>query len=123
LSALLSAHQDAHPQLAAALFYYEQGWSVVPAHRVIKGAAGTFCSCAQGIACTSKGKHPAVPWTKYQTERASREQIIEWFTGKYRDYGVGLITGKVSGFFVIDIDEAPGKPGAELRHPRISRAT
>jgi hypothetical protein len=113
LSALLSAYQDAHPQLAAALFYYEQGWSVVPSHRVTRGAAGTFCSCAQGIACTSKGKHPAVPWTKYQTERASREQIIEWFTGKYRDYGVGLITGKVSGFFVIDIDEAPGKPGAD----------
>lgn len=103
------------PLLKYALYYARLGWSVVPAHRFVRLPDGrALCSCKSGLACISKGKHPALPeWKQYQTERASEDQIRAWFTGRYSDYSVGIITGAVSGIFVVDVDEGQGKPGAE----------
>ena len=102
------------PRLSAALWYASLGWSVVPVHKVIVSAGGvTACSCPAGAACTSKGKHPAVVWTQYQRTAATVEQIRAWFTGHFASYGVGIITGAVSGFFVVDADEGPGKAGGD----------
>ena len=94
--------------------YASLGWSVVPVHRVIRGSDGVIsCSCPAGDACSSKGKHPAVAWTQYQKAAASVEQIRAWFEGPFATYGVGIVTGAVSGFNVVDVDEGPGKAGTE----------
>jgi hypothetical protein len=110
----MSAHGEAAretPQLSAALWYASLGWSVVPTHRIVNGA----CSCPAGAACTSKGKHPAVAWTPYQSVAATIEQIRAWFGpgGLFAGHGVGIVTGAVSGFVVVDVDEGPGKAGGE----------
>lgn len=85
-----------------ALWYFEQGWSVVP---VMPGE-----------------KRPGVEWAGYQTERASLEQIESWWSDLYKDHGVGVITGAISGLIVIDVDDGEGKDGGDsldilqLRH-------
>lgn len=78
-----------------ARFYYSLGWSVVP---VRPGE-----------------KLPALAWKKYQTKRPNLEQIDRWWGkgGLYEDCGIALITGQVSGIFVIDIDVNDGKVGQE----------
>ena len=114
MSAQGGAATSETPRLSAALWYASLGWSVVPVHKVIVSAGGvTACSCPAGAACTSKGKHPAVVWTQYQRTAATVEQIRAWFTGHFTSYGVGIITGAVSGFFVVDADEGPGKAGGD----------
>lgn len=110
----MSAQTNQTPQLETALWYASLGWSVVPTHKVVRTAEGTACTCPRGAACTSKGKHPAVAWERYQRAPATEQQIRAWFTGHFASYGVGIITGAVSGFFVIDVDEGPGKAGGDV---------
>ena len=62
--------------LQAALNFHDAGISVVPV-----ASDGT--------------KKPIGSWAKYQVERASREQIIDWFSGDC--IGLGIVTGTVSG--------------------------
>lgn len=110
----MSAATKQTPQLQAALYYAGLGWSVVPAHRCFRLDDGKLaCSCVAGAACISKGKHPAVAWTTFQQRRASDAEILAWFNGQYADYGVGIITGQISGFFAVDIDQGPGKEGGQ----------
>jgi hypothetical protein len=110
----MSAQTSEAPRLSAALWYASLGWSVVPVHKVVVATDGsTVCSCPAGASCGSKGKHPAVAWARYQRVAATPDQIRVWFEGPYASYGVGIVTGAVSGFVVVDVDERPGKPGGE----------
>lgn len=110
----MSAQASEAPRLSAALWYASLGWSVVPVHKVVVATDGsTVCSCPAGASCGSKGKHPAVAWARYQRAAATPDQIRVWFEGPYASYGVGIVTGAVSGFVVVDVDEGPGKPGGE----------
>ena len=113
----MSAQTSETPRLSAALWYASRGWSVVPTHKVTRSADGgaALCSCPAGGMCASKGKHPAVAWTQYQKAAATAEQIRAWFgpAGPFASYGVGIVTGAVSGFVVIDVDEGPGKAGGD----------
>jgi hypothetical protein len=68
--------------IEAALKYYEKGFSVFPAN--------------------PNTKKPLCEWKKYQTERASIEQIHEWFDKSSN--GIAIVTGKISNLFVIDFD-------------------
>lgn len=68
--------------LEAALHYAELGMSVIP---------------------VGQDKKPRIDWKKYQTERASQEQIKEWWA-KYPDANVGVVTGKISGLVVVDVE-------------------
>jgi len=83
----LSADQKLRSLLDWALWYYDQGFCVIPAY--------------------PKEKRPIVEWKAYQKERPSREQIIEWFKNKTTiDINIGLICGEVSGNLVIfDFDD------------------
>jgi hypothetical protein len=110
----MSAQTSEAPRLTAALWYASLGWSVVPVHKVVVAPdGGTVCSCPAGASCGSKGKHPAVVWERYQRAAATPDQIRVWFEGRFASHGVGIITGAVSGFFVIDVDEGPGKAGGD----------
>ena len=52
-----------------------------------------------------KDKKPTIPWKKYQTERATKEQVEEWFKGD-NPPGIGIVTGKISGITVVDVEKA-----------------
>ncbi len=65
-----------NPVLAAAIQAANQGLSVIPVR------PGT--------------KQPAVPWKQYQRIPATIDQILQWWR-ENPGYGLGVITGKVSG--------------------------
>lgn len=74
----------ANPFMLAALEYEAKGYSVIP--------------------LKPKDKTPLIPsWTPFQTERATREQIGEWWR-TWKDANIGIVTGAVSGLFVVDCD-------------------
>lgn len=59
--------------------YYDMGLSVMPV----------------------RGKMPLLSWKKWQEVRATPEQIAAWDAGPHN---VGIITGRLSGIMVIDVD-------------------
>ncbi len=72
---------------AAALQYLARGWAVIPLE--------------------PKGKRPIVAWHQFHDERPTREQITVWFDDRPRA-NLGIVTGKVSGLVVIDVDPQHG---------------
>jgi len=91
------------PQSAAmvnsALAYAARGWSV--------------------IAMQSCGKRPLVVWREYQQRIAGQDEIARWFR-RWPDANVGIVTGRISGIVVVDVDARHGGPdsvaAAEARH-------
>jgi len=61
------------------------------------------------IPLRQRSKVPLMPWKRYQTERATRDQCLEW-DRRFLDrtigptYNVGLVTGEVSNLVVVDAD-------------------
>lgn len=94
---------DSNAVLEAALGYYALGFSVIPIHGIVDGR----CTCGKSN-CPSKGKHPALgSWKRYQDKRATEEEVRQWFTP--RPYlNLGIVTGKVSGIVVLDVDGEAG---------------
>ena len=75
--------------------YAERGWCALPADAV--------------------RKHPAVPWRQYQHHRPGQEEALALFRRAWRrlntHLGIGLVTGRVSGLLVLDLDSSKdGKP-------------
>ncbi|MBS3813018.1 bifunctional DNA primase/polymerase [Candidatus Bipolaricaulota bacterium] len=56
---------------------------------------------------TSENKTPHVSWKKYQDELPNEEQIHKWWNW-WPNAGVGIVTGKVSGLLVLDVDTDEG---------------
>ena len=77
--------------LEAALKYREGGWSVFPVKPGIK-------------------KVPYVQWEPYMREPANEAEIRGWWQ-KWPEARIGLVTGKVSGVVVLDMD---GEKGGEF---------
>lgn len=75
---------DAH---AAALAYAARGWSAIPIE--------------------PRGKRPLVPWLEFQQRTAAADEIDGWFR-RWPDANVGLVTGRVSGLVVVDVDPRHG---------------
>ena len=73
--------------LKAVLWYQEEGYSVIPVRQ---------------------DKRPFVKWEKYQSEKAGKDQILEWWK-KWPSANIGLITGSVSGIDVVDVDSEKGR--------------
>ena len=71
------------PLLSKALGYWQMGLSIIPLRQ--------------------RDKIPLIKYRKYKTERASFEQIIEWWS-KWPDANIGVLTGKVSNLIVVDFD-------------------
>ena len=69
-------------RLQAALRYCDKGFSVIPIR---------------------PDKKPFVQWTDFQKRRATKEEIKKWFS-QWPKANVGIVTGKISGVFVIDCD-------------------
>lgn len=79
---------------AAALAYAARGWSVLPIE--------------------PRGKRPRVPWLELQQRCAGTEEIGDWFE-RWPDANVGIVTGRISGLVVIDIDPQHGGPASLSR--------
>lgn len=73
--------------LQAALRYLGNGWSVIPLQ--------------------PKGKKPAIPWTEYQERLPTEEEVRQWWKD-LPDANVGIVTGRVSGMVVVDVDTYRG---------------
>jgi len=77
-------------KLTAALEYRNRGLSIIP----IKPG----------------DKRPLIAWEEYQERRADEAEIRGWFD-TWGEINLGLVTGEVSGFIVIDIDSVEAKEG------------
>jgi len=86
----------------AARAYLARGWHPIALWAV---DAQGHCRCPKGAGCTSAGKHPI---------RHSWQADPEVHLGDFdKCVNVGIVTGRRSGFFVLDIDTEAGL--AELR--------
>lgn len=74
----------------AALAYRARGWSVIPILRA--------------------DKRPALPWQVYQDRPADEDEIRGWFR-RWPDANLAIVTGRLSGLVVLDVD--PGHGGDE----------
>jgi hypothetical protein len=75
----------ANPTLEAAIEYVEKyKFSVIP---LIPG-----------------DKKPSIKWEPFQTRRPEKSNLITWF-GNNPKANIGIVTGKVSNLFVIDLDK------------------
>ncbi len=71
----------------AARSYLARGWSVIPVR------AG--------------GKHPLVNWEPFQHRLPEEKEILAWFR-HWSDANLAIVTGKVSGLVVLDVDPRHG---------------
>ncbi len=71
----------------AALGYAARGWSVVPIQ--------------------PRGKRPLVAWREFQQRAATPDEVNHWFR-HWPDANVGIVTGRVSGLVVVDVDTRHG---------------
>ena len=74
-------NKNKYKNKAYALAYLKNGFSIFP----------------------TRGKKPLVAWEKYQFERPTKQQVIEWWD-KWPDADIGVVTGGISGIVVVDID-------------------
>ena len=87
---------DDNKMLEEALRYHAMGFFIIPIRR---------------------DKHPLVDWKRYQTERATSEQIKEWWK-TYPEANVAALTGAAPGIVAIDVD----KGGDESCYPATVRS-
>lgn len=73
-------------------WYQKQGYSIIPIN--------------------TPEKKPLIKWREYQDRISTSDEIKEWWK-KWPDAGVGIVTGKLSGITVIDIDNEEGEAAFE----------
>lgn len=100
---------------AAALEYAERDWYVFPCHLIDGGR----CSCGSAD-CTSPGKHPRTA-RGFKDASIDPKQIRSWWV-RWPEANIGIATGAVSGFIVLDVDGPAGKESLaalELEHGEL----
>jgi hypothetical protein len=90
----------------AAIAYCRRGWSVVPMHSLAAGG----CSCGRR-GCAAVAKHPRVSWEARMRVAATEQEVEEWWR-RWPDANVGILTGRVSGIVVLDVDSRSGGDAA-----------
>jgi len=81
--------------LHAALKYAESGFSVIP---------------------VKPDKKPFIKWEEHQKQKASPDEIREWWA-KWPGAMIGIVTGDISGLFVLDCDTAEGYEAVQEHIP------
>lgn len=87
----------------AALEYIKRGWRIVPLYWIEDGA----CACHEGRNCERPAKHPIGKW-RDEGGIIDRQKVKEVFLN-YPNANIGIVTGKMSGIVVIDIDSDEGQ--------------
>jgi len=80
-------HATAASARDAARACLARGWSVIPIER--------------------RGKRPLVAWLEFQDRLATPEELDAWFA-RWPEANVGIVTGRISGLVVIDVDARHG---------------
>ncbi len=80
-------------RLALARYLFAQGFCVIP--------------------LLPNGKKPARKWKRFQTERPTDAELVEWFGEN--DFEPANVTGAISGITVIDCDSAEAAAACEAR--------
>lgn len=112
--AVLNSEEDSRRSVLceAAVSYARRGWRVVPVRWMTP--EGT-CSCERGDECASPGKHPVhQKWQEVGT--ADPLEVASWWRpepeGIAREWwpwaNIGIVTGRRSGIFVLDMDTYAG---------------
>jgi len=115
----LNSTKNHKRMLRAAIAYVEKlDWAVLPLHCVINGQ----CTCGKKD-CQSPGKHPIGALVPNGVKDATKDinKVKEWWTKKPWA-NIGIATGKISGFFVLDVDGEIGEEelrALELEHDRL----
>lgn len=99
--------------LEAALNYAGWGIPVFPVHGISDNGA---CTCGKPT-CVHPGKHPILDGG-YKNATCDQQQIIEWWN-KYPKANIGIPTGKVSGWYAVDVDKKNN--GKENYHKFVER--
>lgn len=86
---------------AAALQYARTGRAVFPCHT----PSPSGCSCHR-TDCSSPGKHPRT--SNGLRDATTDNGVVERWWRRWPDANVGVVTGRTSGFVVIDIDPDHG---------------
>ena len=89
--------------LETALEAVAAGWRVFPVHSI--GSDG-LCTCGQGEACDSPGKHPRTPQGLLDATYLE-DRVREWW-GRWPDANLAVATGPESGIWVLDVDADKG---------------
>lgn len=84
------------PSMATA--YVRRGWKVIQLHDVTAG----HCSCWEGRDCVNAGKHPVSK--AWQLAFIDTEAGVAQAWGARPTANVGIVTGPVSGIWVLDVD-------------------
>ena len=71
---------------------------------MIQKAALEYIQKNISIIPVGKNKKPLIKWQKYQTERATVEDLNSWFKS-YPEMQIAIVTGAISGLIVVDIDD------------------
>jgi len=91
--------------LTQAFAYEKRGLSVIPLQPHDK---------RPNAALLPKSPDGQATWIPYQTQRADSDQILTWWADCPQG-NVGLVTGRVSGVVVLDVDSAEGLKAVEER--------
>ena len=102
LNSAITENQTNNALLNAALNYAKAGYYVFPLQNLVYENNFVRCSCRDWKNCDRQGKHPRT-WHGLLDASNDLETIKNWW-GKWPNANVGLITGKKSGIFVLDVD-------------------
>jgi bifunctional DNA primase/polymerase-like protein len=88
--------------IEAALRYAAAGWAVLPLASIRTGGG---CGCWRELQCSHPGKHPNARLARHGVKDASAdpEVVRRWFRTAPNS-NIALATGRISGFWVLDID-------------------
>jgi putative DNA primase/helicase len=85
-----------------ALHYAKLGFPVLPLYSPVIKYRVLQCSCSLGIYCDSPAKHPRT-WSGHKNATTNEKQIRKWWT-KHPNDNIGILTGRETGIFVLDVD-------------------
>ena len=57
-------------------------------------------------------KRPAISWSEYQKRKPTEDEVKGWWA-QWPDANIALVTGAVSGLWVLDVDVKGGAKGGE----------
>ncbi len=104
----------------SAIGYANRGWPVFPVHYPNDGE----CSCGKPN-CKSPAKHPMTP--QGLKDATTNVATIDVWWSRWPNANIGIVTGRVSGIVVVDVDAKSGglETWAELQdiHGRVDTLT
>jgi hypothetical protein len=83
---------------------------------ILRSALWYLTSMKWSIIPQKKNKTPYIDWAPYQEALPSKEAVTTWFT-KWPDAMIAVVTGKISGITVLDIDSQEGREAIEAMLP------